>query len=190
MGENQKSSTEEIREARTRLVETDIDRFYGVTVDLLKWGVAGTLTLNGAPLLVMLGSEKLRPELMGPGILLVFGVVTSVFGNMLLIRGFTEAGNALLNAHWNGNSTRHDDYSDVAPESHSNRASRHSSILLSISLLCFMFGMFWLAAGVRETVNSDVRAQATTAKLSSGASTTSPDQHSQSPLQSVKGSER
>jgi hypothetical protein len=136
--------------ARERLVELDIDRFLSITLDLFKWVTAATLTINGAPLVAMLGSDKLRPLLLGPGVVFAVGLACSVFGNLLLIKGLALAGEALFKAHWVGESVNAENYDDVAPDSDANSWSIWASVLLGLSILLFLAGIIWLGISVRS----------------------------------------
>lgn len=129
---------------RERLIELDIDRFFSVTLDLFKWVLAATLTINGAPLAAMFASDTLRPMLLGPGVLFAFGLAFSVLGNVLLVRGLAFAGQALFDAHWAGEAVRQDDYDDVAPGSDVNKTTLVAAVLLGLSIGAFLTGICWL----------------------------------------------
>ena len=134
--------------ARARLVELDIDRFLSITLDLFKWVMATTLTINGAPIAAMLGSEALRPMLLGPGIVFSVGIALSVFGNLLLVKGLAIAGAALFKAHWSGKAVNEADYDEVAPESDRNAYTVSAAVLLGLSILSFLVGIVWLAVSL------------------------------------------
>ncbi|MHA6317589.1 hypothetical protein ACXYN8_08010 [Altererythrobacter sp. CAU 1778] len=131
--------------ARERLIELDIERFFSITLDLFKWVMATTLTINGAPLAAMLSSDYLRPMLLGPGIVFSIGLAFSVFGNLLLVRGLALAGDALFKSHWAGVAVTEQDYDNVAPEAGVNGASMTAAVLLGLSILSFLGGIIWLA---------------------------------------------
>lgn len=130
--------------ARERLIEMDIDRFHGITLDLFKWLTAATLSINGAPLLGMLGSDSLRPMLSGPGIVFAFGLAFSIFGNLLLVKGLAQAGEALFIEHWAGRGVSKDNYDEVAADADMNRWSFGGSVLLGLSIVVFLLGIIWM----------------------------------------------
>ena len=143
----------ELKDIRIRLVEKDIDRFQSLTLDLFKWIAAATLTLNGGPILAMLGSDKLRALLPTAGFIFALGVAASVLGNLLLIKGIARAGGALFDAHWKGESFRADNFDDVSPDSNSNRWTVVASVLLGLSVVFLIFGMLRLGTDLEKASN-------------------------------------
>ncbi len=135
---------------RERLIEMDIDRFYTLTIDSFKWAAAATLSINGAPLIAMLGSDSLRNLLPGPGIAFSIGLAFSIFGNLLLVKGFAEAGEKLFLEHWSGEAVKKDNFDDVAPDSDSNRWTVIAAILLGLSIGSFLVGMIWMGNSVGD----------------------------------------
>ncbi|MCV0383683.1 MAG: hypothetical protein K5799_09520 [Erythrobacter sp.] len=136
---------------RERLIELDIDRFFSVRLDLFKWVLASTLTINGAPLVAMLASDTLRPMLLGPGVLFAVGLAFSILGNVLLVRGLAFAGQALFDAHWEGNAVSKDDYDEVAPESDVNRATLAAAVSLGLSIGAFLIGICWFGLSLENS---------------------------------------
>ena len=142
---------EEIRQARIRLVERDIDRFGDLITHLLKWFAAGTLTLNGAPLLAMLSSERLISKISGSGIFFAAGVGASLFGNLVTASAFARVGNHLTEKHWKGETIQPDSYEEVTEDKTSLRRLRVGSVLLALSVVAFLFGMAQLGSELTAT---------------------------------------
>lgn len=134
---------ERLLDSRQRLIEMDIERLMSITLDLFKWVTAATLTVNGAPLVAMLGTEELRFMLTGPGLVFSFGLASSIFGNLFLVKGLALSGEALFKEHWNGRAILKPQYDDVASGTESNRWALGAAVLLGVSILAFLTGMFW-----------------------------------------------
>lgn len=143
------SDNEHNARVRERLIELDIDRFLAITLDLFKWITAATLSINAAPLIAMLGSDKIRGLLIGPGVVFAVGLSCSLFGNLLLIKGLARAGEELFKAHWSGESVKIDDYDAIAPDSDLNRWTLVAAVLLGCSVGAFLIGIVWLGVSVK-----------------------------------------
>ena len=141
MTANNRLNSEERKQIRIRIIERDLDHFANLTTDLLKWFAAGTLTLNGAPLLAMLSSDKLISKISDTGVYFAVGVATSLIGNLLIAGSFAHFANLLTEKHWRGEAIQNDIYEDVIQDKSSLLRLRSGAVLLSLSVIAFLIGM-------------------------------------------------